>query len=116
MGRELLERDIERQCGGWLQANGIFFFKVVQNGYYDGRIKRFRRHASPYFMRGVSDFICVLNGKVIFLELKTKRGQQSSDQKIFAERARKSGAQYFIIRDVAELKHAFDLMKVIGQH
>lgn len=114
----MLEKDVEEACGRYLQSRGIYFIKVHQAGYYDARIKRFRRQASPFFVKGVSDFICFMppHGRALCIEIKSPKGQQTIDQKVFAERVRRQGSTYWVIRSVAELKAALDLYLIVGQH
>lgn len=107
----MLERDVENQCGHYLKSRGIYFIKVQQNGYYDARLKRFRRQVSPFFVKGVSDFICFMppDGRAICIEFKSPKGQQTVDQKVFADRVRRVGVNYWLIRSVEELQAAIDV-------
>lgn len=93
------------QCGHYLRSCGIFFWKALQVGFFDPKTQRFRRQASPFAINGVSDFVVIIDGRVIGLEFKTKIGRQSDSQKSFEEKLRKAGGEYFIIRSLDELKH-----------
>lgn len=50
-------------------------------------------------MAGVSDLICVLPNKVLFFEMKAKKGRQSLEQKQFQEHIETLGFEYHLIRD-----------------
>jgi Holliday junction resolvase-like predicted endonuclease len=50
-------------------------------------------------MKGVADIICVLpEGRVAFVEVKTKTGKQSADQVLFQKRVEALGAVYLVAR------------------
>lgn len=51
-------------------------------------------------MPGVSDLIVVLPGKVLFIELKSKIGRQSVEQKAFMEKVEALGFNYHLIRNL----------------
>jgi hypothetical protein len=55
-------------------------------------------------MAGVSDLIVVLPNKVLFLEMKSKTGRQSVDQKNFQHHIEELGFNYYIVRDFDEFK------------
>ena len=51
-------------------------------------------------LAGVSDLICVLPNKILFIEFKSKTGRQSIEQKQFMERVEDLGFEYHLIRDI----------------
>lgn len=56
--------------------------------------------------KGISDLIALKDGKVIFIEVKTKTGRQSEYQKDFEKICSEHGCRYILARsvdDVAEL-------------
>ena len=53
-------------------------------------------------MAGVSDTIIMLPGHILFVEFKAPKGKQSEDQKLFEEKAKSLGFEYFIIRSLDE--------------
>lgn len=56
-------------------------------------------------MAGVSDLICVTPQKVLFIELKSKTGRQSVEQKAFEEKIKSLGFEYHIIRSLDEFEN-----------
>lgn len=50
-------------------------------------------------MAGVADLICVLPNKVLFIEMKAKKGRQSLEQKQFQQRIETLGFEYCVVRD-----------------
>lgn len=55
-------------------------------------------------MAGVADLICVLPNKVLFIEMKAKKGRQSLEQKQFQQRIETLGFEYHLIRDFDEFQ------------
>ena len=54
-------------------------------------------------MAGVSDLILVLNGTVIFLELKAGRNKQQETQKVFEKKVKGLGHQYYVVRSLEDV-------------
>lgn len=50
-------------------------------------------------LSGVSDLIVVLPNKVLFIEMKSKTGRQSIEQKQFQQHITELGFEYHLIRD-----------------
>lgn len=98
-----LENQIEQQILDYLKAKGIFAWKNPRAGYYDAKIRRFRKHTSKHAINGVSDIIAVHQGKAIFIEVKKKGGVVSDDQKRFIENAQNSGGIAFVARSVEDV-------------
>lgn len=73
----------------YLRLRGWFVFPVMQG-------------ALSY--PGISDFIALKDGKIIFVECKTKTGRQSEHQKNFQIDVERSAGVYLLIRDFEELK------------
>ena len=97
------EKDIERQICDWLAAKGYFFWKQANSGYFDGRTKRFRRHTSPYCIRGVSDIIIIDKGQFIGVEVKSESGRLSDHQKAFRDSVINAGGKYILCRSLDDL-------------
>jgi len=55
-------------------------------------------------MAGVSDLIMVIEGRVIFCEIKDDKGRQKPDQIAFEQKVTKLGHQYYLIRSLEEFK------------
>lgn len=55
-------------------------------------------------VKGVSDMILVLPGRVIFIELKAGNGRQSTEQTSFQKKVEGRGHQYKIIRSLQEFQ------------
>jgi len=53
--------------------------------------------------KGISDFIAVKDGRVLFIETKTPKNKQSSDQKEFEQEITSHGGEYFVVRSLDEM-------------
>ena len=86
--RKTPETITKGQVRDYLRIRGWFVFHCLQGlGCY----------------AGVSDFIIVKDGRVIFLEIKTLKGVQSENQKKFQFDIEEHGGEYLICRSVEEL-------------
>jgi len=55
-------------------------------------------------MSGVSDLIVIMEGQVIFVEVKTPVGRQSERQEAFEEIVSNLGFKYYVIRSLDQFK------------
>ncbi len=82
------ETAIKKSIRDYLRLSGWFVFHVLQGlGAY----------------KGVSDFVAIKDGNVLFIEVKTERGRQSEHQKKFENNICNSGGHYFVARDVSDV-------------
>jgi len=103
------EKDIENAILEALQY--VKYCKAWKNqsvGIFDPTRKTFRSR-SKYQIKGVSDILGIYRGKMICLEVKTKVGRLSPEQKLFIEEMRKLGAFSACVRSVPEA------MTVLGE-
>lgn len=59
-----------------------------------------------YAKAGVPDIILVEDGKFIGIEVKTKIGQQSTNQEEFQQGLEAAGGRYIIVRSIDDVKEA----------
>lgn len=82
------ETAIKKQIKYYLQYRGWFIFHILQGvGSY----------------KGVSDFIAIKEGRVLFIEVKTAIGKQSPDQIQFEADIRRCGGKYLLARSVDDV-------------
>lgn len=62
------------------------------------------RRLPKYTPRGLPDIIVVWGGMFIGLEVKTKIGKQSPDQKVFESLVKKHGGKYFVVRSIEDVQ------------
>ena len=60
--------------------------------------------SSPFGTKGISDLIAMRDKRVLFLEIKTETGKLSDHQKEFARNVHEKGVEYYIVRDLDDLK------------
>lgn len=61
-------------------------------------------HGSPFSEKGIPDLLCVLRGRFVAAEAKTKTGKLSLMQVMQIERLRRAGALAFTYRTIEEFK------------
>lgn len=97
-----VEKDIENAILEALQlVKDCYAWKNQSVGIYDPTKKSFRRR-SKYQIKGVSDILGIYKGKMLCLEVKTKTGRLSPEQKAFLEEMKKRGALTGCVRSVIE--------------
>jgi len=87
--RKLTEKDVKRQVRDYLRIRGWFVFHVWQGG---------------MSFKGISDLIAIKNGKVLFIECKSPKGQLRLDQKKFKESIEASGGIYVVARGYEDVE------------
>jgi hypothetical protein len=70
-------------------------WRVNNVGIFDTKTQRHRKAAT---IKGIADITAIRNGTTYQIEIKTGKDKMSDDQKKFAERVIKSGANYFVIK------------------
>ena len=89
---KLKESDILRQCRDYLRWAGWFVIRIQQG---------------PLCHRGISDLVCVKDGDVLWVEIKTPNGKLSEYQEKFKKDIEGHGGKYFCIRSLDELKELY---------
>ena len=85
---KVTEADIRRQVRDYLRVKGWFVFHILQGlGCY----------------LGITDLIAVRDGRIVFIELKTKTGKQSDYQKQFQADLEAAGGEYILCRGIDDL-------------
>jgi hypothetical protein len=94
-----------------------FAYKVHCSGYFDSRLKRFRKQSNPFAISGLADIYCHLKnvphlkGVTVHFEIKSEKGRQTLNQKKFEMRVKECGGYYFEVRSIAEVDEA---LKTLG--
>jgi len=99
--KEATERSLQTAIVKALDLLG-FLVIHIPNQYSKGRVR------DAGFVSGAPDLIVLKDGKVFFLEVKTKTGRVRASQKLFAERLRRQGFDYFVVRSLD------DALKAVG--
>lgn len=108
------ESEIQRSILDNLRWRGILAFRCqpapvpVRKG---NAIVGFRR--ADVFNVGMPDIVCVIRGRFVGIEVKSKSGKQRPEQRVWQERIAKAGGAYVLARSwedvVSALSHEFSL-------
>jgi len=91
-GIKVSEKTIMKQIAYSLTFHGWFVFRVPP---------------SLYGQKGLCDLIAVKNGITVFIEVKTPRGKQTEDQKVFEMKLQQAGGIYILARSVDDVEWLF---------
>jgi len=83
-----------------LKKAGIFCWRQNNLAIFDPKMNGYRAHNG---LKGVPDILAIINGKFTGFEIKTPKGRQSADQKLFENRCKRNGGDYYLIRSVDDL-------------
>ena len=87
--------------------NNRFMIFSVPNGGTRNVIEAKKLKATG-LLAGVSDLIIVLDGKVLFIELKNENGIQSNTQKDFEARVTNLNHNYYLVRSLDQFKQIIE--------
>ena len=93
------EGHIQLQIIHYIKARGWVVGKTKTMGVRRGKSFCF----DPYTFRGFSDLVAFVNHKIYFIEVKSKTGQQSDDQKEFQKCVEDAGLTYILARSVEDV-------------
>lgn len=100
------ETQIQSQIIDYLQLlenqGKIFLHRVNNMGVYDPKRKAYRVFPKGA-KKGFPDIICLKDGLLIGLEVKTGKGEQSVNQIEIEKEFKKHGAAYYVVRSLEEV-------------
>lgn len=93
-----------------LENQGKLFLHRVNNmGVYDPKRKAYRVFPKGA-KKGFPDIICLKDGLLIGLEVKTGKGEQSVNQIEIEKEFKKHGAAYYVVRSLDEVIEIIERM------
>ncbi len=99
------ESKIQQEIVIWYRNNNLnnnnVIFSVPNEG-KSAKEQMFKKATG--LMSGVSDLICINNGKILFIECKDEKGRQSDKQKEFEIIINSQGFKYYLVRSLDEFK------------
>ena len=101
--KELTEKQIENAILDYLSYLPGVYWRNNSVGIYDSAKKVYRK-PSKYHRNGTSDILGCYFGKLVAIEVKTKKGRLSSNQKAFLEDINKNGGIGFVARSVDDVR------------
>ncbi len=107
------EKEIENQILHFLSLQkDVYAFKIQKTGIFDPTKKIFRRPNNKFHIKGISDIIGIAYGKMIAIEVKSKKGRPSPEQTAFIERIQSYGGIAFIARSVEDVVSVLSHLRV----
>ena|SRR3990167_8183091 len=93
------ESDIQYTILEYLRMKKVFCYKSNNVGIFNKKTGSY----IPSTVKGLPDIICVIDGKYIGIEVKSKIGKQSEDQKNFQKNLIKAGGMYILAKSVEDI-------------
>jgi len=94
------ENAVQKSILDYLALKQVFHWRQNNGATYDAKLGFYRSHTG---IKGVPDIICVIDGKFVGIECKTKSGRQSADQVLFQKRLEAAGGVYILARSVDDV-------------
>lgn len=98
-----LEGTIQSSICDYLAIKKYFFYRVNNIPPYDSVNKHFRKMPKNS-RKGVADIFLLHKGTPYFIEVKSKTGVQSQDQKDFQKDVNENGGIYVLARDIEDVR------------
>ncbi len=102
--REETEKEIQNSILEYLAyRKDVFAWPNQSVGIFDPVRKVFRKSHSKHHLNGVSDILGIYRGKPLAIEVKTKIGKVSPDQRDFLHQFGEEGGVCFVARSVQDV-------------
>jgi hypothetical protein len=103
----MIETDIQKDICRYLETKNVLFWRQNNAPVYDSSRGVFRKRGKWQAV-GLSDIVVILPQISLFLEVKTPKGRQSKDQRVFEKAVMSSGAcLYIIVSSVEDVQTIF---------
>jgi hypothetical protein len=93
----------------------VMFWTQESVGIYDARLGGFRNKQSRFQKNGVADIIMIKNYYdlpiVIFFEVKSEKGRQSSSQKDFEKEINEINGFYFVVKSIDDVILCLEIVR-----
>lgn len=107
MAKVTLESKIQGEICKYLEKKNYFFWRSNNAPVFDKKLNSgygAYRTQGRYSHVGLADICLLHEGNFIALEVKSKKGRASADQKLFETRCKSNGGEYYIVRSVEDIK------------
>lgn len=108
------EKNIENDILIFLSKIGIMAWKNQSIGVWDAKKKVFRKSNNKFHIKGTADILGIFQGRFLAIEVKTKKGVLSPDQKLFLNRINEEGGIAFVGTSVEQV--ARELLQDFPDH
>ena len=95
-----------------LENKGVCVYERINSGELLVLNKDGTKRLVKLARKGCADILCIIYGRAIFIETKSKTGHQTKEQKEFQQKAESVSAIYWLIDDFDDFKNRID--KLIG--
>lgn len=85
------EKAIENEILSFLKSVGCYCWKNQSVGIFDPTKKVFRRSNNVHHIRGVSDVLGIISGRLLAIEVKSEKGRLTDEQRVFLRRINEEG-------------------------
>lgn len=103
------EKAIQNEILNFLSAVGVYCWQVYNGAVYDTKRKVYRKPRSRHYIHGVADILGIINGRLLAIEVKTKTGRLSDEQRVFLRHINEQGGVGIVGRSAKEV--AIELSK-----
>jgi hypothetical protein len=87
-----LEADIKKDIRWYMEMTDWFVIPIFQGA----------KGIPAHIKKGISDWICVKHGRVVFTEIKRAKGKQSEHQIDFEAEVKAHGGEYVVLRSIED--------------
>lgn len=98
-----LKRAVEDYLTFKMNSGKLWFARLNSGDFFVSDPAGLFRRRIKGCAAGTADFLVILNGQSIFIELKSLKGKQKDNQKEFEVIVKSVGAKYLLVRDVEEV-------------
>lgn len=101
------EKRLQNEVLKYLNLLGIFCWHAKNGGTFDPIRQVFRRNCT---MKGVADIIGIIpdDGRILAIELKSKTGVVSPEQRLFLDRIKRDGGISGVARSIDDVKQILE--------
>lgn len=110
----MTEKIIENSILQFLRSLGVYCWKNQSIGVWDSTKQVYRKSKNSFHIKGVSDVLGVIEGRLIAIEVKNDKGKLSPEQRIFLTRINQEGGVAFVARSIDQV--ARELYKHFPEH
>ncbi len=101
----MLEKEIENLILDYLSYRPGYYWKNQSVGIYDPTKRKFRKSNNRHHVLGVADILGVKSdGQFVAIEVKTKKGRLSENQKAYLQKVADNGGLSFVARSIEDVK------------
>ena len=108
--KEPTEIETQNKICTYFEKKGYLFFRTNNTPQFDRKLNSGYggyRSQGRFSAAGLSDIILIDKeeyGMAVFFEVKTLKGRQSPDQKLFEKRCWVNNCKYYVVRSLDEVK------------